>query len=329
LTVPRAEPATQQSSQPPRGSPPPLREIAGVAAAPPSMPSPVAPVPEPQTPAPLRSRPDRRGWIIADTGLAICYWVLIVAAVAFGIITLLVVVGVADPGSLVSVFGGSGAGRFVAVVVFWCVFAWLASFVAMVTGWFVCCGIPERTGTRQLIQGSVACVGIAVGLIVLLQVIGLVMTPSMPDPGDQFAGGFGARSGAGRASSPAEVQKSQQEFMEAMRKGADAAKTMARISNIFSWLTALALIAGNASFALFLGALGRHLGQSALRPWSYGVAGLQGALALCMTGLAFLVSDTSPGAAKPLAILSTVLLSATYGGLIYLVYQARRVVPAE
>jgi hypothetical protein len=329
LTVPRAEPARPQASPPPSG-PPPLHDVAGVAEAAPVMPAPAGPAPGPLTPSPLRPRPDRRAWIIAGTGLAICYWALIVGGIAFGIMGLFIIVGTADPSALVSVFGAAGTGRFAAMILPWCVLALLASSAVLVTGWLVCFAIPERTGARQLVQGSVACVGIAVGVIVLLQVVALVTTPSMPDRGDPFAGGFGTRSGEGRPSSPAETQKSQQEFMEAVRKGADAAKTMATIGNVLTWLAALAVIASSALFGFFLGAVGQHLGRSALRAWSYGLGGALGVMALCVTLLAFVVSFSTPASmVKSLLVLTTLLQLTTYGALIYMVYQTRRVVPAD
>ena len=245
LIVPHAEPATPQTSHPPPSSPPPLHGTAGRAAAPPTVPLPAAPSPAPQTPAPLHARPDRRGWIIADTGLAICYWALIVGGVAFGIIAVLIVVGVADPGTLVSVFGGPGTGRFVAMILPWCALGWVASWVALVTGWFVCCGVPQRTGAGQLIQGSVACVGIALGLVVLLQVVSLVMMPSTPDLGDAFGGPEGAPFGARRPLNPAEMQKIQEtqpELLQAMRKRAEAASTVAKIAKVLTWLSGMAFI---------------------------------------------------------------------------------------
>jgi len=293
---------------------------------PPSMPSPVAQAIEAEMPAGPRSRSDRRGWIVLDTGLAICYSALIVGAIGFGIIAVLIVVGVADPSALAGVLGGPGTGRFVATILPWCALGCLASWVAMVTGWFVCCGVPEKTRTRQLIQGSVACVGITVGFFVLQQVVTLVMVPSIPSPGDVFASPSGPPFDARRMPTADDFQK----MREAAEKTQEALKSVASINKILSWLAAVAFIASSAVFSLFLGGVGQYFRQPALRLWSYGLAGVQGAIAVCVTLLFFVVSSaTSPGVVKSLVILSTVLQLATYCGLIYMVNQARNVVPAD
>jgi hypothetical protein len=329
LTVPRAEPARPQASPPPSG-PPPLHDVAGVAASAPFMPAPAGPAAGPLTPSPLRPRPDRRAWIIAGTGLAICYWALIVGGIGFGIIGLMVVVGVADPATLTNVFGGPGTARFAVMILLWSVVAWLASLVVLVTGWFVCCRIPERARARQLVQGSVACAGIVVGLLILMQLVSLVMMPPMPDPRVTFGGPGVTAFDVRRPGVSGGVQGDPGERTQAMNKWASATQNVAQINKTLSWLGSMAWLGGIALFGLFVGAAGEHLGHSVLRQWSYGVAAVQGVIALCMTLFFFVLgADTPATIVRSLLILSTLLQVATYGALIYMVYQTRRVVPAD
>ncbi len=90
------------------------------------------------------------------------------------------------------------------------------------------------------------------------------------------------------------------------------------------------MISSVALFGVFLATVGEHLGHSALRGWSYGVGGAQGALAVCITLFTFVLGDSTPGPLlRSLLILSMLLQAATYGALIYMVYQTRRVMPAE
>jgi hypothetical protein len=202
----------------------------------------------------------------------------------------------------------------------WCVVAALVSSVVLVTGWFVCCGIPEKARARQLIQGSVACAGIALSMIVVLQVLAVVVTPPAPK--------IPSFTDPRRPPTDAEMRTAQSEFKEAQMKSASAARTVATTGKVLIWLAVMAWAAGVAVFGLFVAAASEHLGDSRLRPWSYAVAGVQGVIALCMTLFLFEVVSTSPTIVKYLAILSTVLHPVAYAGLIYMVSQARREVPA-
>jgi hypothetical protein len=237
----------------------------------------------------------------------------------------------------VNLFAGAGSGRFLALILPWCIIGLLASLVSLVTGWLVCCGVPESTGTRQLAHGTVGCVALAVVILVAMQVITMLMAPSPPEPKDRSADAlrppmdprsdpFG---GEQRPLAEADWLRAQAQQFDAQEEARDRLKSIARVIKVCTWTFTLALLGSCASFGLFLGAVGTYLRQSALRLWSFACAGLQGAHALWVTALFYLISPGSETTLKTIIILTLGLMLATYGILIYMVYQARSVVPAD
>jgi len=281
----------------------------------------------------VTSRAEWRGWVLAHTGLTICLCALLLGGIALAVISVFVVAGMVDPIVLLSLSSGSTSGRVLAVIVLWCGMVLAASTVALVTGWFVCCGVPDRTGTRHLIRGSVLCVGIALAQVVLLQVLNLVAVPTGPEPDEALASAYNDPfDSRGRLRDPASFQKMREDrakLIEAAQNRQDAQRTMSRTSQILLWLACLGAVTANASFGLFLGAVGQYLGKAALRLWSFGFGGLQAAIALWQTALIFVISVDSASALKLIATVTLGLNVATFAALIYMTYEARRAMPAD
>jgi hypothetical protein len=185
------------------------------------------------------------GWVLTHAGLTITLYSLTISAVCavfVGSFFLLEVLAWLVPSSLKSVERIAAVFPALALL---CGFAAGGSFFSLITGWFVCCGVPERTRTRPFIHGAAGC---AVFLIALVALTLLLRA---------FAGSDGS---------------------DDILSTAPWNRIHSGLGNAVAWGEGLALIGGNVLFCVFLGALGDYLGERRARPFSLAVLSVVGSL---------------------------------------------------
>jgi len=252
---------------------------------------------------------DARAWIVVDTGMTICFASLIVGGGAFAIIAIAALAMMTGPNILPKLLSGGG-GDFVGILLFWSALAWMGSFVSLLTGWGVCWVVPKATKARILIQSALGCVGAAIGIILFTQLLDLAMAPSISGPPPRTA----------------ELKKSQADVERAAKQRETNKKIMDIINKGLLWLSMLAPIASFAAFGLFLVRLGEHLGAAQLKPLAIYFGILQGVFALWLTLVPFITDGSSQTFERLCMILTILFMLATYGGLIYLAHNTRRLV---
>jgi len=226
---------------------------------------------------------DFRAWIHVITGLNISFVSLFVHVIGFGIISLVVLIGVNDP-TVLAGLGLTGT-TLLGFMLFWCMLGVLASYVSLLTAWVVCCVVPERSGARPAALGAAGCVGAIVGLLLLMQLI--LMAASPP-------------------SSPS------------------GAQTLGTVMKGIMWLVTLAWLGSYAAFGFFLGGLGDYFGHARLRQLAVYFCAYQGAVALWMTLLMFVLDARSEMMVKLTIFVSFALPLAGFGWLLYLNQEARK-----
>lgn len=256
---------------------------------------------------------DLRGWIVTETGLSISMGSLIVGGGAFAIIAI-AALAISSPDALPQLISSGGSGTF-AILLIWSVIAWMASYVSMGTGWWVCWAVPKETNSRPWIQAALGGIGATLAIILLLQLLALAMAPSPPS----FNSGRQPRNFA-------EAQKAQAEMQRAMQQMQENAKIIGFVMKTGSWLSMLASIAAFTAFGLFLGILGKFLGRDQSQQLAIFFCILEGVFALWMTVLVFAVEPESPTMIRLIVAVTMALMLATYGGLIYLCYDVRQLV---
>jgi hypothetical protein len=227
---------------------------------------------------------DFRAWIHTITGLNISFVSLFVHVIGFGIISLVVLIGVSDPSVMVNL--GSGGGKLLGLILPWCMFGVLASYVSLLTGWVVGCVVPERSGARQAALGAVGCVAAILGLLLLMQLITLVASPSTMD----------------------------------------GMQTLMTVMKGVTWLITLAWLGSYAAFAFFLGKLGDYFGHSRLGQLGLFFCFYQVAAALWMTLLMFVIEPRSEMMIRLIIFVTFALPLGGNGWLLYLNQEARKLV---
>jgi len=242
---------------------------------------------------------DRRGWIVLETGLTVSTHSLAVGTVAFAIIAVMIMATASNPMAVFEVFGGGGAGTFVAMLLPWCFIALFASGISLVTGWFVCCGVPRSTNTRPFIIGALGCLGGVIALSLLMQLIIWMLTPSASDY----------------------TPMGQSTSMD----------TIIWVGKVFVWLIMAAEIAAFAAFGYFVGAVGTYLGKQTCQQLALGYCGLMGGLLVWFTALFYFILDhvQSAGMLKLLLAVTLILILVAYGYLLYFVQDVRKLVKAR
>ena len=269
---------------------------------------------------------DPRGWIVVDAGLAISFWSLLVGGGAFAVIAVVGLAAMSGPDFLPRLLSGGGGG-FLGILLIWSALAWLGSYVALATGWGVCWAVPRKTNTRPMIHAAIGAVAASLGIILFMQLVSLAMEPTPPN--------LAPRS-VSQPHTPAEWQKWQADVERASKEAELAAKqaqanakTMAIVSKVFLWLSIMASLASCVAFGLFLGKLGEYLGETRLNLWALYFCILQGAFALWLTANVFVIEANSLAYVRLCMMLTLAFILATYGGLIYLAHNTRRLVAKQ
>lgn len=261
-------------------------------------------------PAPAASKAERRGWIVAHTGLTIAMFSLAIGGFGLVLLSIMTLIGISGLESPLRIVSATGVSRFGLVIVLVGMLAAGSTFFSLATGWMVCCGVPERTGTRPLIRGAAGCPLLMAGVVVLMALITAILGPK-PSKAD-----FGKP-----PQTRAEAERMQAEHFERLDAHEESAKTVGYVMKVLVWAEMLALVGGYAMFGYFLGVLGDYLGDSSLRPISYGLAGVDGAVALWLTLSHFIITIESPGVNKMIFVLLMLAAIATYGCLVYMSYR--------
>ena len=267
-------------------------------------------------PAPTASKSERRAWIVAHTGLTVSLVSLMLGAFGVVLLSILALTGITAWDAPVRGALPEGESRFVLVVIVVGTLASVASFFSMGTGWMICCGVPERTGTRPLIRGAAGCPVVMAGLVILMF---LMMAFLVPEPPSRS-------SSAKMPTSREEMERMQNEQLEKRDAFEEKAKNFSYIMNVLTWVEMLAFVGGYAMFGYFLGVLGDYLGEAHLRLISFALAGIDAAVAVWLTLSHFVITIESPGMAKTVLVLMILAAVANYGCLAYMSYRVRQAI---
>ena len=280
-----------------------------------AKPATIMPTPKKAAQSPVASDP--RGWIVLDTGLAICFASLLVGGGAFAIIAVAALAMLSSPDALPNLLSGGGGG-FLVVLLIWSAAVWLGSYVSLATGWRVCWAVPKITKTRQMVQAALGCVGVSLGLVLLMQLLALAMVESAPSP----------RSVA-QPRNMAEMKK----FQADMDRAAKA--NVSNCANDGHGYQDLRLPFGPffsrelCRLRALPGAAGGIPGAAQLKQMAIYFCVSEGVFALWITLSAFVIEPNSLTLVRLSLFLPIVFMLATYGGLIYLARGTGRLVSKQ
>jgi hypothetical protein len=281
---------------------------------PPAANSPLG-IPTVDVPAPTASKAERRAWIVAHTGLTVSLVSLVIGGLGVALLSVLMFIGVAGWDAPFRLEADAGTSRFTVVAMITGMLLAGGTFFSLATGWLVCCGVPERTGTRPLIRGAAGCPVVMAGLVILMFLMMAVLLPQPP-----------SRNLNKMPRSYEEMQRMQAEEIEQRDAYEEKAKNFSYIMNVLTWVEMLAFVGGYAMFGYFLGVLGDYLGEAHLRPISFALAGIDAAVAVWLTLSHFVITIESPGMAKTVLVLMILAAVANYGCLAYMSYRVRQAI---
>jgi hypothetical protein len=195
-----------------------------------------------------------------------------------------------------------------------------STFFSLATGWMICCGVPERTGTRPLIRGAAGCPLLMMGLIVLIFLMRAFFVPEPPSRAPL------GKIPASRDEMQRELQRLDAEYLEKHDAYEEKVKTFGHVMKVITWVEMLAFVGGYATFGFFLGVLGDYLGEGHLRFMSYALVGLDGAVAAWFSLAQFAVTITSPTLNKVILVLLSLAAVATYGCLTYMAFRVQQAI---
>jgi len=218
------------------------------------------------------------GWHSVNIGFRITTIALLITAIGLTLLLLVTMMGLGG--------GGRNSGAIMANIVIWGGVAVLGAFFAMLTGWFVCLGVPRSSDAGGLAIGSVICICIAIGMLI-------IVAPAM-----------GTMLGMGSVGSFRSAQA---------------------LAQIIQWLTLISSTVGMALFGFFGAKVAKSFQDGSVNSLALANSLVQGGLLLWFVILQFGFRARSMQSAIVIVVVTFLLFIGSQLTLMFTVIKSRRV----